>query len=81
MTASASADAQPLLRPGRSCPLSYRYGAAALNRAPDYSAATLYIGGLYGNRFALDALLHLRDAEPDAQLVFNPRRHRLRTRP
>ena len=60
------------LRPGRTCPLSYRYGAASLDRAPDFSAQTIYvIGGLYGNPFALDALLALRDIEPDAQLVFN----------
>ena len=60
------------LRPGRTCPLSYRYGAASLARTPDFSASTLYVvGGLYGNPFALDALLRLRDAEPDAQLVFN----------
>ncbi len=59
-------------RPGRTCPLSYRYGAASLARAPDFSAATLYvIGGLYGNSFALDALLALQALEPDAQLVFN----------
>ena len=59
-------------RPGRTCPLSYRYGAASLNRAADFSAHTLYIaGGLYGNPFALDALLRLKDAEADAQLVFN----------
>ena len=59
-------------RPGRTCPLSYRYGAAALNRAPDFAAATLYVvGGLYGNPFALKALLRLREIEPGAQLVFN----------
>ena len=59
-------------KPGRTCPLSYRYGAASLNRAADFSAPTVYvIGGLYGNPFALDALLALRDIEPDAQLVFN----------
>ena len=59
-------------KPGRSCPLSYRYGAASLNRATDFSAQTIYvIGGLYGNPFALDALLALRHIEPGAQLVFN----------
>ena len=58
--------------PGRSCPLSYRYGAAALRRPADFSAQTLYvIGGLYGNQFALDALLALQHVEPDAELVFN----------
>lgn len=60
------------LRPGRTCPLSYRYGAASLRRAPDFSVQTVYIiGGLYGNPFALDALWRLKDIEPDAQLVFN----------
>lgn len=60
------------LRPGRTCPLSYHYGAAALNRKPDFSASTLYIaGGLYGNPFALRALLQLQKQEPAAQLVFN----------
>jgi hypothetical protein len=59
-------------RPGRTCPLSYRYGAQSLNRAADFSAQTIYvIGGLYGNPFALDALLRLKEIEPDAQLVFN----------
>ena len=43
--------------PGRSCPLAYRYGAAALAAAPAISAETLYVvGGLYGNPFALDAV-------------------------
>ena len=52
--------------------MGYRYGAAALNRAPDFAAATLYVvGGLYGNPFALKALLRLREIEPGAQLVFN----------
>ena len=50
--------------PGRVCPLSYRYGAAALSAAPERSAATLYvIGGLYGNRPALDAVEALAAAE------------------
>ena len=58
--------------PGRSCPIAYRYGAVALNRAADFSAETLYVvGGLYGNRQALAALLALTKLEPDAQLVFN----------
>ena len=43
--------------PGRSCPLAYRYGAAALARAPALSVQTLYVvGGLYGNSLALDAV-------------------------
>ena len=56
--------------PGRSCPLRYRYGAAALRDAPERSAETLYVvGGLYGNPYALDALLALIDAEADPVTV------------
>jgi hypothetical protein len=60
-------------RPGRGCPLHYRYAPAVLNRAPDIEADTLYvIGGLYGNRPALDAILERHAAEPGAAaLVFN----------
>ncbi len=59
-------------RPGRACPVSYRYGASALGGAPTIEAETLYVaGGLYGNPFALDALLGLAAREPGAQLVFN----------
>jgi hypothetical protein len=59
-------------RPGRTCPLAYRYGAAALDRAADLEAETLYVvGGLYGNPFALEAVLRLARLEPDARLVFN----------
>lgn len=43
--------------PGRVCPLRYRYGSAAIARAPERSAEILYvIGGLYGNLPALDAI-------------------------
>jgi predicted phosphodiesterase len=45
------------MTPGRSCPLSYRYGPHALATAPVRQAQTLYVvGGLYGNVPALDAL-------------------------
>jgi hypothetical protein len=45
------------MTPGRSCPLSYRYGPQALATAPVRQAQTLYVvGGLYGNVPALDAL-------------------------
>jgi hypothetical protein len=59
--------------PGRSCPLSYRYGAQALSGAPALRAQTLWIaGGLYGNRFALEALLAQYEREPGRKaLVFN----------
>ncbi len=59
--------------PGRNCPLAYRYSPAAFRRRAEIEAETLYvIGGLYGNPFALDAVLELAAAEPAApRLVFN----------
>jgi hypothetical protein len=59
--------------PGRYCPLSYRYEPAVFRRAPEIEAETLYVvGGLYGNRFALDALLAVAAREPVAPtIVFN----------
>jgi len=58
---------------GRSCPLRYRYGAAALARAPETPVDTLYvIGGLYGNLPALTAVLALAARERDpVRLCFN----------
>ncbi len=59
-------------RPGRSCPLPYRYRPASLDRAPDIEAETLFVaGGLYGNVEALERLLELVAAEPGARLAFN----------
>lgn len=63
----------PVADPGRSCPLHYRYRPSDFARAPDIIADTLYlVGGLYGNRPALDALLALaaKEAGP-VTLVFN----------
>ena len=59
--------------PGRSCPLSYRYSPAVLNRPADLETETLYvIGGLYGNVPALDAIDTLMRDEPAAPtLAFN----------
>lgn len=58
--------------PGRACPVDYRYAASALHAAPSIEAETLYVaGGLYGNLFALEALLDLVAADPGAKLVFN----------
>ncbi len=60
-------------RPGRSCPLSYRYAPAALARAPDIVADTLYVvGGLYGNQSALECVLERASAETGrTAIVFN----------
>ena len=59
--------------PGRNCPLSYRYPPDVFRRAPEVEAETLYvIGGLYGNPFALDAILEFAVQEtPAPTLVFN----------
>lgn len=60
-------------RPGRDCPLAYRYAARAVGAGDPVRADTLWIaGGLYGNPFALRALLELYQAEPGSKaLVFN----------
>ena len=60
-------------QPGRTCPLRYRYGAAALASAPEKRAETLYVvGGLYGNRPALEAVEALAAADPGpVTLCFN----------
>jgi hypothetical protein len=59
--------------PGRSCPVSYCYGAKALARDPELQIDTLWIaGGLYGNPFALERLLELYERERGSKaLVFN----------
>ncbi len=64
-------------RPGRTCPLRYRYGAAALATALERAADTLYlIGGLYGNRLALAAVEMLAAAEAGpVTLCFNGEFH------
>lgn len=53
--------------------MRYRYGPAALALAAEQAADTLYVvGGLYGNRPALDALLQLAAQEPGpVRLCFN----------
>ncbi len=58
---------------GRSCPLAYRHGAAALATAPTRPVQTLYVvGGLYGNPFALDCVQALAEAEPEpVTICFN----------
>ncbi len=58
---------------GRSCPLRYRYGPAAIANAHAEALDTLYVvGGLYGNPFALravDALLAKETGSP--RVCFN----------
>jgi hypothetical protein len=59
-------------RPGRACPVPYRYAPRSFARDPEIVSDTLYIaGGLYGNVEALEALLAMVAAEPGATLAFN----------
>lgn len=62
-----------MMRPGRHCPLSYRHPPSSLATAPAIVAETLYvIGGLYGNRQALDWIEARSAHESDhVTLVFN----------
>lgn len=51
-------------RPGRTCPLAYRYSPSVFSRAPTLEAETLYvIGGLYGNVEALKEILAMKKME------------------
>ena len=58
---------------GRTCPADYRYGAAVLARPAELRVESAWIaGGLYGNVFALQALLEAFEAEAGSKaLVFN----------
>jgi hypothetical protein len=61
-------------RPGRSCPLAYRYRPEALAGPARLEADTLYVvGGLYGNPVALQAILERAGREPGGPpaIVFN----------
>ncbi len=60
-------------RPGRSCPLEYRYSPRVFDRPPEIVADTLYVvGGLYGNIEALEAVRQMAAREPGpVTLVFN----------
>ena len=60
-------------RPGRLCPLSYRYSPRVFQRRPELVAETIYVvGGLYGNVEALETILEMASGEtgPTA-IVFN----------
>jgi hypothetical protein len=61
---------------GRLCPVRYRYSVEIFDRSPQLRAHTVYvIGGLYGNREALDAVLAMAEQERhkvgDVALIFN----------
>ena len=71
LPASPAARRDTESRPGRSCPLAYRYSPRVFRREPEVRAETLYVaGGLYGNVEALQALLDRVERER-AALVFN----------
>jgi hypothetical protein len=64
--------AEPSL-PGRTCPISYRYSPEVFRRPAELATDTLYVvGGLYGNPFALEAVLARASREGCApRIVFN----------
>lgn len=67
-----AAEAAAELRPGRTCPVSYRYSPRVFDRAADLEARTLYVvGGLYGNVEALERVLEMAAAEGEVTLAFN----------
>lgn len=58
---------------GRMCPRDYRYAPEVFDRPPDLRADVLYVvGGLYGNRAALDVIEEMaaRETQP-VTVVFN----------
>lgn len=71
-TEPAAAGAEPDA-PGRSCPISYRYSPAVFRRPAQWRCDTLFVvGGLYGNPYALQALLDRVARESGSvQVVFN----------
>jgi len=71
MTAAAFAGVDT--RPGRTCPVAYRYSPRELDREPQVTGEILYVvGGLYGNVEALAAIdgMAARERGP-VTLVFN----------
>ena len=63
-------------RAGRVCPIRYRYSPEVFDRSPQFSVHTAYVvGGLYGNRQALDTVLAMAQREcergDDITLIFN----------
>jgi hypothetical protein len=70
--AAAEREAEQEARPGRNCPLAYRYPPSSLRRDPEIVADAIYIvGGLYGNVEALERVRAIVAAEAGAALVFN----------
>lgn len=62
-----------MTRPGRSCPLAYRYRPDDLAGQVAFESHSLYVvGGLYGNPAALHAIGERADREPTPpEVVFN----------
>lgn len=60
-------------KPGRSCPLHYRYAPTVFATPAAVACEVLYVvGGVYGNEWALNAVLTALEAEAGAtHLVFN----------
>jgi hypothetical protein len=65
----------PADRPaGRACPVGYQYSPQVFDRSPQFRVHTAYVvGGLYGNREALETILAMarRERDGDILLIFN----------
>jgi hypothetical protein len=67
-------------KPGRSCPIAYRYSPEELATGAAFACDSLYVvGGLYGNTVALECVLERVERERHAPVavVFNGDFHRL----
>jgi hypothetical protein len=70
--AMANASREPDPRPGRTCPVSYRYPPRVFAREPDHVERLGHEVGLYGNVEALEAVTALAAREPNgATIAFN----------
>jgi hypothetical protein len=63
-------------RAGRACPIRYRYSPEVFNRSAQFRVHTAYVvGGLYGNRQALETVLAMAQRECErgggVTLIFN----------
>lgn len=63
--------------PGRTCPIDYNLNVETFNQFDeDIMADTIYVvGGLYGNKEALDEILKMAKGESNLRIVFNGDAH------
>ncbi len=66
-----------IMIPGRTCPIDYNLNGESFDRFDeDIMADTIYVvGGLYGNKEALDEILKMAKEESNLRIVFNGDAH------